>query len=299
VSATAPGRTKIPLRPRKPPPSDGVRAARFVFGRIFFYVGSCLFAGFFVLPLLWLTVAPFSTLANLSVQIPDPWSLQNFARVFENTFAIRALVQNSVLQAAGGMILVTVCATLAAYALSRAAIRGTEAMTYGLVLFSSVVTGTAAMVPIFLMIFRMGLIDTHLAVILVFTGGLLPAAIFIMRDFVDSIPRSYEESAMVAGASSWAVFRDVALPIVRPGMMVVGVWAFVNVWGGFLIPFILLRSSEKMPAAVAIYSFYTEAGTPLVTLTAAYSVLYTLPVLLLYLFVNWKYGFRFFGGIKS
>jgi multiple sugar transport system permease protein len=145
----------------------------------------------------------------------------------------------------------------------------------------------------------MGLIDTHLAVILVFTGGLLPAAIFIMRDFVDSIPRSYEESALVAGASPWRVFNDIALPIVRPGMMVIAVWAFVNVWGGFLIPFILLRSPERMPAAVAIYSFYTEAGTPLITLTAAYSLLYTLPVLLLYVFVNWKYGFRFFGGIKS
>jgi len=276
-----------------------VRAARFVFGRVAFYVAACVFAAFFVLPLLWLTVAPFSTLANLNLQLPETWSLQNFARVFENGFAIRALVQNSMIQAVGGMVLVTITATLAAYALSRAAIPGTTALTYGLVLFSSVVTGTAAMVPIFLMIVQMGLINTHLGVILVFTGGLLPAAIFIMRDFVDSIPRSYEESAMVAGASSWAVFRDVALPIVRPGMMVVGVWAFVNVWGGFLIPFILLRSPDKMPAAVAIYSFYTEAGTPLVTLTAAYSLLYTLPVLLLYLFVNWKYGFRFFGGIKS
>lgn len=283
----------------KPVPSDHQRALRFVLGRIGFYVGASLFAALFALPLLWLTVAPFSTLANLSLRLPDPWSLANFARVFENGFAIRALVQNSVIQAAGGMILVTIAATLAAYALSRAAIRGTEAISYGLVLFSSVVTGTAAMVPIFLMIVRLGLIDTHLGVVLVFTGGLLPAAIFIMRDFVDSIPRSYEESAMVAGAGPWAVFRDVALPIVRPGMMVVAVWAFVNVWGGFLIPFILLRSPDKMPASVAIYSFYTEAGTPLVTLTAAYSLLYTLPVLLLYLFVNAKYGFRFFGGIKS
>jgi multiple sugar transport system permease protein len=278
---------------------DHRRALRFVLGRIGFYVGASLFAALFALPLAWLTVAPFSTLANLSLRLPDPWSLANFARVFENGFAIRALVQNSMIQAAGGMVLVTIAATLAAYALSRANIRGTEAISYGLVLFSSVVTGTAAMVPIFLMIVRLGLIDTHLGVVLVFTGGLLPAAIFIMRDFVDSIPRSYEESAMVAGAGPWAVFRDVALPIVRPGMMVVGVWAFVNVWGGFLIPFILLRSPDKMPAAVAIYSFYTEAGTPLITLTAAYSVLYTLPVLLLYLFVNAKYGFRFFGGIKS
>ena len=275
------------------------RTVGFVLGRIAFYVGACLFASFFVLPLLWLTVAPFNTLATLSIALPDEWTLANFRRVFANTFAIRALVQNSVIQAGGAMILVTIAATLAAYALSRSSIKGSQVITYGLVLFSSVVTGTAAMVPIFLMVHRMGMIDTHLAVILVFTGGLLPAAIFIMRDFVDSIPRSYEESALVAGASPWRVFSDIALPIVRPGMMVIAVWAFVNVWGGFLIPFILLRSPERMPAAVAIYSFYTEAGTPLITLTAAYSLLYTLPVLLLYLFVNWKYGFRFFGGIKS
>jgi multiple sugar transport system permease protein len=92
---------------------------------------------------------------------------------------------------------------------------------------------------------------------------------------------------------------DVTVPLVRPGMMVIAVWAFVNVWGSFVAPFILLRSPSKMPASVAIYSFYTEAGTPLITLTTAYSLLYTLPVLLLYLFVNWRYGFRFFGGIKS
>ncbi len=275
------------------------RPMRFFVGRIAFYVGACLFASFFVLPLLWLTVAPFNTLATLSVQFPEEWSLANFQRVFANTFAIRALVQNSVIQAGGAMLLVTVTATLAAYALSRSTIKGATVISYGLVLFSSVVTGTAAMVPIFLMVHRMGLIDTHLAVVLVFTGGLLPAAIFIMRDFVDSIPRSYEESALVAGASPWRVFNDIALPIVRPGMMVIAVWAFVNVWGGFLIPFILLRSPDRMPASVAIYSFYTEAGTPLITLTAAYSLLYSLPVLLLYLFVNWKYGFRFFGGIKS
>lgn len=270
-----------------------------VLTRILFYVGASVFAAVFALPLLWLVFAPFSSKANLAVTMPDPFTLSNFGRVFANTFAVRALFQNSVIQSVGTMILVVLLATLAAYALSRAPIRGRNVLSYGLVLFSSIVTGTAAMVPLFLMIFRVGLIDTHLGVIFVFTGGLLPAAIFIMRDFVDSIPRSYEESAMVAGASAWGMFRDVALPIVRPGMMVVGVWTFVNVWGGFLVPFILLRSPTKMPAAVAIYSFYTDGGTPIITLTTAYALLYTLPVLALYLFVNWKYGFRFFGGIKS
>lgn len=276
-----------------------MKLVRHVLGRMAFYVLATLFAALFALPLLWLVVAPFSSKANLAVALPDPFTFSNFGKVFANSFAVRALFQNSVIQAVGAMVLVTLLATLAAYALSRAPIRGRDALSYGLVLFSSIVTGTAAMVPLFLLIFQMGLIDTHLGVILVFTGGLLPAAIFIMRDFVDSIPRSYEESALVAGASPWGMFRDIALPIVRPGMMVVGVWAFVNVWGGFLVPFILLRSPSKMPAAVAIYSFYTEGGTPIITLTTAYALLYTVPVLALYLFVNWKYGFRFFGGIKS
>ncbi len=276
-----------------------MKMMRHIFARVFFYVGSSIFAAIFALPMIWLLTAPFSSRANLSVQWPDPFTLANFVRIFDNTFAVRALFQNSIIQAGGTMLVVTLVATLAAYALSRAPIRGRDALSYGLVLFSSIVTGTAAMVPLFLMIFNLGLIDTQIGVILVFTGGFLPAAIFIMRDFVDSIPRSYEESAIVAGASPFGMFRDIALPIVRPGMMVVGVWTFVNVWGSFFVPFILLRSPVNMPASVAIYSFYTEGGTPIITLTTAYALLYTLPVLGLYLFVNWRYGFRFFGGIKS
>lgn len=276
-----------------------MRIARQVIGRIAFYGFVVVGCAFFALPLLWLLLTPFNGRASLAVEIPSPWTLDNFRTVFGNAYAVQALFKNSVIQAAGATIGATLIATLAAYALSRTNVPGKDYLIYMLILFSSVVTGTAAMVPIFLLIFHLGLIDTHLGVIFVFIGGLLPAAIFIMRDFVDSIPRSYEEAALVSGAASWQIFRDVAWPLVRPGMMVVAIWVFVNVWGAFLIPFILLRSPSQTPASVAIYSFYTEAGTPIVTLTSAYSLLYTLPVLILYLFVNWRYGFRFFGGIKS
>jgi multiple sugar transport system permease protein len=169
-----------------------------------------------------------------------------------------------------------------------------------LILFSSVVTGTASMVPIFKLIFDMGLINTHTGVILVMIGGLLPSAIFIMQDFVDSVPRSYEEAAMISGASPLQIFRDVTFPMMRPGVMVVAIWVLVNAWGAFLTPFILLRSPDLLPAAVTFYQFYDpESGMPQITLVAAYSILYTLPVLLLYLLINWRYGFRFFGGIKQ
>lgn len=267
-------------------------------GRIAFSALAALIGAVFALPLLWFLFAPFNARAELGLALPDQWTLNNFVTVFGNSYAVQAL-WNSFIQAVGGVILVGAAATLAAYALSRSSIPGKGAVTYILLLFSSVVSGSAAMVPIFLIVSAAGLMDTHLAVILTFAGGLLPTAMFILRDFIDSIPKSYEESAMVAGASPVQAFFDVALPVIRPGIVVVVVWGFVNIWGSFLIPFILLRSDSNMPASVAIYSFYSEAGTPIVTLLAAYSLIYSLPVIALYLFVSWKFGFRFFGGIKA
>lgn len=267
-------------------------------GRLAFSALAALIGAAFALPLLWFLFAPFNARAELGLAIPDPWTLSNFVTVFGNNFAVQAL-WNSLIQSVGGVILIGATATLAAYALSRSSLPGKGAVTYILLLFSSVVSGSAAMVPIFLIVSAAGLIDTHLAVILTFAGGLLPTAMFILRDFIDSIPKSYEESAMVAGASPVQAFFDVALPVIRPGIVVVVVWGFVNIWGSFLIPFILLRSDSQMPASVAIYSFYSEAGTPIVTLLAAYSLIYSLPVIALYLFVSWRFGFRFFGGIKA
>jgi multiple sugar transport system permease protein len=266
--------------------------------RIGFSALAAIIGILFALPLIWFIFAPFNARAELGITIPDPWTLQNFVTVFGNGFAMRGLL-NSLIQSVGGVILVAAAATLAAYALSRSSIPGKGMITYVLLLFSSVVSGTAAMVPIFLIVSSVGLMDTHIAVILVFAGGLLPTAMFILRDFIDGIPKTYEESAMVAGASPVQAFFDVALPVIRPGIVVVVVWAFVNIWGSFLIPFILLRSDDLMPSSVAIYSFYSEAGTPIVTLLAAYSLIYSLPVVALYLFVSWKFGFRFFGGIKA
>jgi len=272
--------------------------SRHLVSRAGFAALTALLGAVFALPLVWFFFAPFNARAELGLAIPDPFTLANFATVLGNHTAVRALL-NSLIQSLGGVVAVGAAATLAAYALSRSPVPGKAAVTYTLLLFSSVVSGSAAMVPIFLIVSALGLIDTHLAVILVFAGGLLPTAMFILRDFIDGIPKTYEESAMVAGASPVQAFFDVALPVIRPGIVVVVVWAFVNIWGSFLIPFILLRSDELMPASVAIYSFYSEAGTPIVTLLAAYALIYSLPVIVLYLFVNWKFGFRFFGGIKG
>lgn len=269
---------------------------RAVLGRLGLYLFAVFAGAFFALPMLWILFAPFDKTPTLRAD-PPSLTLENFAEVFENPFALSSL-RNSVILSVVTTLLVVASAALASYALSRVRLPGRDMILYTLLLFSAVVSGTAAIVPIFQMVFRMGLINTYTGVVLVLAGGLLPAALFILKDFVDSVPMSYEESARVAGASSFQILRDVVAPIIRPGLAVIAVWALVQVWGDFLTPFILLRSPDLQPASVVMFNFYNEGGQATIRLISAYSFLYSIPVVLMYIYVNRRYGFRFHGGIK-
>ncbi|AYY15568.1 carbohydrate ABC transporter permease [Actinobacteria bacterium YIM 96077] len=276
---------------------DAVGIVRTTLAKIGRYVFIGFVIVFFALPVLWLVTAPFDQAPALRLSVPE-FTLQNFQVLIDNPYALRSM-WNSVIIAVGTMAIVLVLAALAAYALSRVRVPGRDILLYSLLLLSSIVTGTAAMVPIFVLITELQLIDTYLAVVLVMAGGLLPAAIFILKDFMDNTPKSYEESARVYGASPLQILRHVVVPIARPGLATIAVWGVVQVWGNFLIPFILLRSPEQFPGAVVMFTFYTEGGQPNLALISAFSLLFSIPVVLLYLFVSRRYGFRFYGGIKS
>lgn len=283
-----------PVTATGPPPAQV--AKKFV-GRVLFYVVIALLLVFFTLPMLWIVLAPFDSTPSLTIELPD-FSTSNFGELWHNPYALKSLL-NALVISLGTMLLVLVLGALASYALSRVRVPGRDGLLYALLLLSSIVSGTAAMVPIFLLMTNVHLIDSQLGVVLVMTGGLLPAAIFILKDFMDSTPRSYEESAKVFGASPLQILRHVVIPIARPGLATIAVWAMVNAWGNFLVPFILLRSADKYPAAVVMYTFYTEGGQPKLGLISAFSLLYSIPVVIAYLVVSRRYGFRFHGGIKS
>jgi len=270
---------------------------RSVVAKIATYVAVCLLVVFFALPLLWLAITPFTPQPTYRVSLSG-FTLDNFAQLGDNP-QVWPSIRNSLVLAGGSALVVIALASLAAYALSRVQVPGRDQLLYALLLLSSIVTGTAAMVPIFLMLFQLGLIDRQVGVVLVLTGGLLPAAIFILKDFVDSIPRSYEESARVFGASASQILRHIVLPVIRPGMATVGVWALVQVWGNFLIPYVLLADPRKQPAAVVMYTFYDAGGQPDFALISTFALVYSVPVVVLYLVVNRRYGFAFQGGIKG
>jgi multiple sugar transport system permease protein len=279
-------------------PSESALLVRRFLSRIGFYVFVVIVSAFFALPMLWLVFAPFDAHPTLAATPPSSPTLANFPDLLKDPYALPSLV-NSVVLAAATMVLVVAAAAPAAYALSRVRIPGRDLLLYVLLLFSSVVTGTAAMVPLFLLVFDLGLINTYIGVVLVLAGGLTPAGIFILKDFVDSMPKSYEESARVFGAGSFQILRDIVLPYARPGLAVIAVWVVVNVWSNFLIPFILLRDPGMLPAAVVVYNFYTEGGQANLRLISSFGLLYSIPVVVMYLFVNRRYGFRFYGGIKG
>ena len=267
------------------------------------FINRVLFAGFaalvgmfFALPLLWLVFAPFNGRPTLAARPSRP-TLDNFRAVFERSDVLPAL-RNSAILVVGAIAIVIAVGAPASYALSRIRFPGRNLFLYLLLLLSSVITGSAAILPLFLLLFGFNMIDTYHGVCLALAGGLLPASIFILKDFTDSIPRSYEESARVFGASSFQALRHVVLPVIRPGLAVIAVWGAVQVWGNFLVPFILLRSRDKTPAAVLMFSFADEAGMADLRAISAFALVYTVPILLLYWFVNKKYGFRFHGGIK-
>ncbi len=247
--------------------------------------------------MLWLVTAPFTRNPSLAVSWPD-FTLGNFKHLTDDPDALPSLYNSAVLSLWTMLVTVAVAA-LAAYALSRVRLPGRDGILYLLLLLSSVITGTAAMVPIFQLMVKLQLLDKDIGVVLVMTGGLLPAAIFILKDFMDTMPKSYEESARVFGANSFQVLGHVVLPNVRPGLATIAVWAVVNVWGNFLMPFLLYRTPEKQPAAVTLNNFYTEGGQPNLALISTFSLLYSIPVVIMFLFVSRRYGFRFHGGIKA
>lgn len=278
-------------------PQSFGRQLRKVLGRTLFILLLVVIAVFFALPMAWLVVAPFDANPTMAVKLPE-WTLSNFQRLAENPYALGSIV-NSLIIALGTMLITVLLATVASYALSRVRIPGRDGLLYGMLLLSSIVTGTAAMVPTFQLMNAINLINTHTGVMLVLAGGLLSTVVFILKDFMDSVPKSYEESARLYGAKPYQILSHVVVPVARPGIAFVAIWTVVQVWGNFLVPFLLLRDPTSQPAAVMMYTFYTESGQADLRLISAFSLIFALPVILIYFFVNRKFGFRFYGGIKS
>jgi multiple sugar transport system permease protein len=191
----------------------------------------------------------------------------------------------------------TVTGTLAAYAFSRRHIpwKGPALL---FVLLLSAVPINVIIIPVYQIFSQAGwlsLIPT--AVFLGITG--LPFEIWMIKNFIDAVPTELEEAARVENVGTMKIIGRIVVPLAAPGIGAAAIYGFVNAWGAFLIPLVLISNTAQQPAAITVYSFISAAEVNYGGI-AAFSILYSLPVLALYLVMGrwFRGGFVLGGALK-
>lgn len=253
----------------------------------------------FLLPLAWLILASLDTKASYQTQIPASFSFDNFAAVLTPELTFLPL-WNSLLLSGGTAVVTVLASVLAAYPLSRYRMRFNSSFLY-VILFGTGLPITAIMVPVYSLFVRLNLLDSMLSTVFFMAATSLPMAIWMTKNFMDSVPISLEEAAWVDGASAMTALWRIVVPLMRQGLGVVFIFVFIQAWGNFFVPFVLLLSPSKQPAAVSIYSFFGQYGAIAYGQLAAFSVLYSVPVILLYVLVSKGMGgsFAMSGAMKG
>ncbi|WP_030339373.1 carbohydrate ABC transporter permease [Streptomyces sp. NRRL S-1022] len=256
-------------------------------------------AAAFALPLAWVLLSAVDPHAGLRVRVPDGVTLANFRAVLTPDITYTPLL-NSLVLCGGATALTVGCAALAAYPLSRFRSRLNRPFLLT-ILFATSLPITAIMVPVYALFVRVNLIDTLQGTVFFFAASQLPFAIWLMKNFMDGVPRELEEAAWTDGASPAQSLLRIVLPLMGPGLAVVTVFSFVMMWGNFFVPFMLLLTPDRMPASVSINDFFGNRGMVAYGQLAAFSVVYSTPVILLYVLVARRLGggFALGGAVKG
>ncbi|MEU7132465.1 carbohydrate ABC transporter permease [Streptomyces sp. NPDC046261] len=256
-------------------------------------------AGAFAVPLVWLLLASADAGAGLRVRAPEDPTLGNFSAVLTEDITFRPML-NSLLLCGGATLVTIVCAALAAYPLSRYRSRVTRPYLLG-VLFATCLPLTAIMVPVYGLFVRINLIDTVHGTALFLATAQLPFAIWLMKNFMDGVPVILEEAAWTDGAGRLQTLVRVILPLMGPGLSVVAISCFIMTWGNFFVPFMLLLSPDQLPASVTIFTFFGNYGQVAYGQLAAFSILYSTPVIVLYALIARRMGagFALGGAVKG
>lgn len=252
---------------------------------------------FSIFPVLWILSASFDNSQSLATQrlIPTNAGLNNYRDLFglNPDYVFGDLfywkwVWNSVKIATITTLLSLSITTMAAYAFSRLRFTGRVTMLKGILLIQ-VFPNLLALVAIYLLIFQTGEIieqlglNTHAGLIMVYLGGSMGLNIWLMKGFLDTIPRAIDESGMMDGASNFQIFWTLLLPLLRPILVVIGILSFIGVYGDFILARILLNDVDKYTLMVGLQIFTAGQFDKKWGVFAAGALIGALPILITYL----------------
>ncbi|MGI5486800.1 carbohydrate ABC transporter permease [Microtetraspora malaysiensis] len=237
---------------------------------------------FVVVPLLFALVGGFKDTAQLSSNpfgLPSPWVPENYTDVLGSGLFWRQIL-NSVFIALATTLVVVGLSAMAAFVFARFAFRGREAL-YTLFTVGLMFPFTVAILPLFVLVRTMGLLDNPLGVILPQAAFGLPMTIIILRSFFRTIPREVEEAATIDGCTAFGFFWRILLPMARPALATVSVLAVVASWNNFFLPLVIFTDPNwwTVPLGVQQFSGQYVSDTAKVL---AYIVLAMVPALAFY-----------------
>ncbi|HDJ83825.1 MAG TPA: carbohydrate ABC transporter permease [Desulfurococcaceae archaeon] len=261
----------------------------FLLGVIFFYS----------MPLTWLILSSIDPKATPEFRIPPQPSLENYVRLVEPVGEVPPYkwILNSLIIASSSATLTMLVSLLAAFVFTRYSFRGQQSMLTAFVIFRLIPPLLIAL-PL-MTLFRMwGLMDSVVALIFVLSALVLPFTLLMMESYFRAIPITYEEAAMIDGCSKLGAFLRVTLPLAAPGLVSVWLLAFVYSWSEFIIPLVIMRSVDLMPASVGLYYFFGQYGRIEYGKISAFSIVYAFPMVLVF-FATQKYLRRGIAGLVS
>lgn len=241
--------------PAAPPPGPPTaRGGRIRGHRVLFHVTALLVAAIFLAPIFWLLMASFRPAAQ-ALQPPLPpwpqgaWTLDSYLRLEGYGQSVLHYAGNSAFVAIGTAALTIVVSLLAGYGFSRFRfpLRG---LAFVLILTTIMIPFQSILTPLFLLLARMGLQNTLVGLVLIYTTLQLPFSVFMMRNAFDAVPREIEEAARIDGIRGLRMLLGVMVPLVAPGIVTVGLFAFLNAWNEFLAALVLLTDQDKFTLPV-------------------------------------------------
>ena len=234
-----------------------------------------------LLPFTWLIFTSVDIAPSLAARVPEGFTLAHFEKIL-GWESLRWIYNSVIISVSTATIVLLIC-IFGAYPFSRFKFRGSDSFLWFFV-FLRVFPITAFIVPLYIFLARLGLVDTHLGVIFALVILNLPVPLLLMKGFYDTIPICYEESAWVDGQSRLRGILGVLFPICAPGIAVVWIMTFFSSWAVFIIPFILLRSPDMFPLSVGLFDAWGRYGVVDFGFLSALSIVYLIPPLLIYLF---------------
>jgi multiple sugar transport system permease protein len=252
------------------------------------YLALGVYLVFLAFPLAFLLLTALKTQQEIAspepTLLPDSLYLDNFTEAIEKTDFWRT-ARNSAVVATVTMVLTIVLAFPTAYALARFQTRLRGAAT-GWILLSQVFPFILIIIPLFIVLRDLDMIDELRGLVLVYTVWALPFAIWMLRSYVAAIPTDLEEAGAMDGASRYRVLVSIVLPLLAPGLVATSLFTFIGSWNEFFFALVLIQSPERETLPLTLQRFVGSEGQVQLGELAAGALLSTIPSLLFFVFIQ-------------